>query len=239
MAINPEFWQHKKVFITGHTGFKGGWLSLWLQLLGAKVYGYSLSPPTLPNFYETAGVADLLSGHTLEDILHGERLSKVIKSIQPDIVFHLAAQPLVRYSYKAPVETYAVNVLGTANLLEAVRLTPSIRAVVNITTDKCYENREWCYPYRENDPLGGHDPYSASKACAEIVTKSYRASFFTTSLETNQPLAEIATVRAGNVIGGGDWAEARLIPDCIQSLIQQKPIYLRYPGAIRPWQHGL
>lgn len=238
MGINPDFWQNKKVFLTGHTGFKGGWLSLWLQSLGAEVHGYSLQPPTQPSFYEVAQVADLLASNTLGDIRNRARLADAMKCVQPDIVFHLAAQPLVRYSYKEPVETYTVNVLGTVNLLEAVRANPSVRAVINVTTDKCYENREWCYPYRENDPLGGHDPYSASKACAEIVTRSYRASFFTTGSDASQQAA-IATVRAGNVIGGGDWAEFRLIPDCIRALMLDQPIFLRYPSAVRPWQHVL
>lgn len=238
MDIDYSFWQGKKVFLTGHTGFKGGWLSLWLASLGAQVYGYSLNPPTEPCFFDTAQVKTALAGHTIADIRDLAALKCALEAVQPNIVFHLAAQPLVRYAYQAPLETYAVNVLGTANILEAVRSSPSVCVVVNITTDKCYENREWCYPYRENDPLGGHDPYSASKACAEIVTQSYRASFFAHSFD-DAPPPKIATARAGNVIGGGDWAEARLIPDCIRACLSKESVFLRYPGAIRPWQHVL
>jgi len=238
MEISPNFWCGKRVFLTGHTGFKGGWLSLWLHMLGAQVYGYSLEPPTHPNLFEVAQVKSGLASHTIGDICDRSTLETALRLAQPDIVFHMAAQPLVRYSYQEPLETLAVNVLGTANVLDCVRFVPSVRAVVNITTDKCYENREWCHPYRETDPLGGHDPYSASKACAEIVTQSYRASFFDQSVHEGAPAA-IATVRAGNVIGGGDWAEARLIPDCIRACLAGEPLVLRFPGAIRPWQHVL
>ena len=238
MAIGRSFWQDKRVFLTGHTGFKGGWLALWLNALGAKVYGYALAPPTRPNLFEVAQVKTAMVDHAIGDVCDRPALADAMSTAQPDVVFHMAAQPLVRYSYQAPLETYAVNVLGTAHVLEYVRFAPTVRAVVNITTDKCYENREWCYPYREGDPLGGHDPYSASKACAEIVTQSYRASVFDPHGETGA-LPAIATVRAGNVIGGGDWAEARLIPDCIRACLAAEPVFLRFPGAIRPWQHVL
>ncbi|WP_256360292.1 CDP-glucose 4,6-dehydratase [Methylomonas koyamae] len=205
--MNPEFWRGKRVFVTGHTGFKGGWLTMLLHSLGAEVYGYALPPATEPSLFEEASVESLLAAHVLADIRDLPRLTAALDQARPDIVLHLAAQPLVRYSYREPVETFQVNVLGTVNLLEAVRRQSTVRAVVNVTTDKCYENREWLWPYRENEAMGGRDPYSASKGCAELVTAAYRASFLA------QAGVHLASARAGNVIGGGDWAEDRLIPD--------------------------
>lgn len=234
LVINKTFWAGKRIFLTGHTGFKGGWLSLWLQQLGAEVHGFSLAPPREPNFFNAARVDTGLAIDIIGDIRDCHTLDKALKKAQPEIIFHLAAQPLVRASYHEPLETLSTNVMGTAHLLEAARHVDGLQAVVVITTDKCYDNREWVYPYRENDPLGGHDPYSASKACAEIVTSSYRASFFD---NTRSPF--IATARAGNVIGGGDWAEDRLVPDCIRSFIAGQGVNLRFPAAIRPWQHVL
>jgi len=231
--MRPEFWEGKHVFITGHTGFKGGWLTLWLQSLGAKVYGYALDPPTDPNFFGTARVQEGMVRNTIADIRDIATLTKAMQEAQPEVVFHLAAQPLVRESYIAPVETYAVNVMGTVNLLEAVRATPGVHAVVNITTDKCYENREWVWGYREGEALGGHDPYSSSKACSELVTAAYRTSFFDTAG------IALASVRAGNVIGGGDWAVDRLLPDFLRALDSGVPLLIRSPNAIRPWQHVL
>lgn len=234
LVKNKIFWAGKRIFLTGHTGFKGGWLSLWVQQLGAEVHGFSLAPPSEPNFFNAARVATGLAADITGDIRDYHILEKALKNAQPEIIFHLAAQPLVRASYHEPLETLSTNVLGTAHLLEAARHVNGLQAVVVITTDKCYDNREWVYPYRENDPLGGHDPYSASKACAEIVTSSYRASFFD---NTRSPF--IATARAGNVIGGGDWAEERLVPDCIRSFGAGQGVSLRFPAAIRPWQHVL
>ena len=231
--VNSEFWQDKNVFLTGHTGFKGGWLALWLQSLGAKVTGYALKPPTEPNFFTVARVEQGLTQHIIADITDAETLKQAMQAVQPDIVLHLAAQPLVRYSYQAPVETYQTNVIGTVNLLEAVRATHNVKAVLNITTDKCYENREWLWGYRENEALGGYDPYSSSKACAELVTSAYRQSFLAT-----QNIA-LASARAGNVIGGGDWANDRLIPDFLRAIDAKQTLIIRSPKAIRPWQHVL
>lgn len=229
--VNP--WLGKRVFITGHTGFKGGWLALWLSRLGAQVRGYALDPATTPNFFIAADI-----GSVAEDIrgniLDQSRLQTSMQDFAPEMVFHLAAQPLVRRSYLDPVGTYATNVLGTVHVLEAARKTSSVRAVLNITTDKCYENREWIWPYRETDSLGGYDPYSSSKACAEIVSAAYRSSFFS----EHQRVA-LATARAGNVIGGGDWSEDRLIPDLIRGFQSSQPVLIRRPQAIRPWQHVL
>jgi CDP-glucose 4,6-dehydratase len=227
-------WQGRRVLLTGHTGFKGGWLGLWLARLGAQIRGYALAPATEPNLFTTAGVGSVLDD-VRGDLLDRVRLEAAVQEFAPEVVFHLAAQPLVRRSYADPVDTYATNVMGTAHLLEAVRKTPSVRAVVCVTTDKCYENREWVWPYRETDPLGGHDPYSSSKACAEIVSAAYRSSFF--SVEDGR--VALATARAGNVIGGGDWSEDRLIPDLIRGFCAGKPVLIRRPQAIRPWQHVL
>lgn len=231
--VNREFWQHKKVFLTGHTGFKGGWLALWLQSMGAKVTGYALSPPTEPNFFTVADVAPGLEQSIIADITDAKTLRSAMQKTQPDIVLHLAAQPLVRHSYSKPVETYQTNVIGTVNVLEAVRATSSVKAVVNITTDKCYENREWLWGYRENEALGGFDPYSSSKACAELVTAAYRQSFLQSAG------IAVASARAGNVIGGGDWATDRLIPDFLRAIDAGQTLIIRSPDAIRPWQHVL
>lgn len=231
--MNREFWQDKRVFLTGHTGFKGGWLSLWLADMGAEVFGYALTPPTKPTFFTVCNLRARLAGNTIADIRDAATLTRAMQTARPDIVLHLAAQPLVRYSYNAPVETYAVNVMGTVNLLEAVRQTPTVKAVVNVTTDKCYENREWVRPYRENEPMGGYDPYSSSKGCSELVTSAYRRSFL-------EPAGiHLASARAGNVIGGGDWANDRLIPDFLRALDAQRMLSIRPPQAERPWQHVL
>ncbi len=226
----------KKVFITGHTGFKGSWLSLWLSYLGAEVTGYSLKPPTQPNMFEAIGLEQVIQSK-IGDILDPKSLNLAIENCRPDFVFHLAAQPLVRLSYQEPKLTYETNVIGTLNVLEAVRKTPSVKSCVVITTDKCYENKEWPYGYRENDPLGGYDPYSSSKACSELVVSAYRNSFFNSSEFGKAHETALASARAGNVIGGGDWAADRLVPDCIRYLNEARPIELRNPGATRPWQH--
>lgn len=237
VELNPQFWRDRRVFITGHTGFKGGWLSLWLQSLGAQVTGYALKPPTNPSLFEVASVAKGMT--SIEgDIRDLRSLGDAMRAAQPEIVIHMAAQPLVRYSYLNPVETYETNVMGTVNLLEAVRTVPSVRAVVNITTDKCYENREWVWGYRETDPMGGYDPYSSSKGCAELVSAAFRSSFFNSADYAKHRVA-VATVRAGNVIGGGDWAADRLVPDTLSAYAQGKPVSIRNPHSIRPWQHVL
>ncbi len=233
---NADLWRGTPVLVTGHTGFKGSWLTCWLGALGARVHGYSLDPPTEPSLFALARAAEDLACDTRADLADISALTAALGRSQPRVVFHMAAQPLVRASYAQPVETFATNVMGTAHLLEAIRQVDSVQAVVVVTTDKVYENREWVYPYREADPLGGRDPYSASKAAAEIVTASYRASFF--GGPGGHP-ARIATARAGNVIGGGDWATDRLVPDCIGAFIAGTPLSLRYPGAVRPWQHVL
>lgn len=228
-------WQGRRVFLTGHTGFKGSWLALWLASKGAVIRGYSLDPPSQPNLFTTASVATVVED-IRGDIRDYPKLSASLAEFAPEVVFHLAAQPLVRRSYADPLETYSTNVLGTVHVLEAVRRSAGVRAVVSVTTDKCYENKEWIWPYRETDSLGGHDPYSSSKACAEIVTAAYRSSYFQNQGETQ---ALIATARAGNVIGGGDWSEDRLIPDLLRGLEANQPIMIRHPKAIRPWQHVL
>jgi CDP-glucose 4,6-dehydratase len=230
-------WQGRRVFLTGHTGFKGGWLALWLAAKGAHVRGYAIDPPSEPNLFHLASVADVLDD-VRGDIRDYARLEASLTDFAPEVVFHLAAQPLVRRSYADPLGTYGTNVLGTANLLEAVRTSASVRAVVCVTTDKCYENLETGQSYRESDPLGGHDPYSSSKACAEIVAAAYRDSYFSLDRIAEHRVA-IATARAGNVIGGGDWSEDRLIPDLIRGFGSGKPVLIRNPKAIRPWQHVL
>jgi CDP-glucose 4,6-dehydratase len=235
--VNSKFWKGKKVFLTGHTGFKGSWLCLWLHQLGAEVTGYALNPPTDPSLFDLCGIGALVDS-VIADVRNGEKLAAALLEAAPVIVIHMAAQPLVRDSYKIPVETYAINVMGTVNLLEAVRLCPTVKALVNVTTDKCYENREWVWGYREYEPLGGYDPYSNSKACSELITAAYRSSFFNSKDYTNHGVA-LATARAGNVIGGGDWASGRLIPDCISALMHGESIVIRNPHAIRPWQHVL
>lgn len=225
--------------MTGHTGFKGSWLSLWLTRLGAKVTGYSLPPSTTPNLFETCKIESVIEKSIIGDIRNLELLEQSLKEARPQIVIHMAAQPLVTESYINPVETYMVNVMGTVNLLEAIRRTDNnIKAVINVTTDKCYENKEWHWGYRENEPMGGYDPYSSSKACSELVTSSYRNSYFNSENYEKHGVA-IATARAGNVIGGGDWSNNRLVPDIVKSLLNNSPIIIRNPDSIRPWQHVL
>ena len=237
MNMHSSFWQSRRVLITGHTGFKGSWLSLWLQCLGANVVGYALDPPTEPNLFQTAKVAERMSSITA-DVLDRSALKSAIEKHQPEVVFHLAAQSLVRESYKNPVETFSTNVMGLVHLLEAVRTTDGVRAVVCVTSDKCYQNREWVWGYREDEPVGGYDPYSSSKGCSELVAAAYRNSFFN-EREYSQHEVAVATARAGNVIGGGDWAKDRLLPDLIRSVSRGEDIVLRNPHAIRPWQHVL
>jgi CDP-glucose 4,6-dehydratase len=236
-----QFYPNRRVFLTGHTGFKGAWLCLWLHALGAKVTGYALPPPTEPSLYRLAGVEELVTSVS-EDVRDLESLKKAMSKATPEIVIHMAAQAIVRDSYDDPVATFSTNIMGTVNLLEAVRHTPGVKAVVVVTTDKCYENREWAWGYRENEPLGGHDPYSSSKASAELVSAAYRRSFFNKEGENHQntiTVPSLATARAGNVIGGGDWAKDRLIPDCIRALDAGEKILIRNPSAVRPWQHVL
>jgi CDP-glucose 4,6-dehydratase len=235
LDMNPAFWRDKRVLLTGHTGFKGSWLSLWLQSMGAQVTGYALAPPTSPSLFEIAEVAQGMTS-VIGDIRDLAKLQAVFAEYRPEIVIHMAAQPLVRYSYQNPVDTYSTNVMGTVHLLEAVRNSPGVKAVVNITTDKCYENREWAWGYRENEPMGGFDPYSNSKGCAELVNAAYRSSFFNADTYAQHGVAT-ATVRAGNVIGGGDWAQDRLIPDILTAFEQGRKVDIRNPNAIRPWQH--
>ena len=237
LEMNPEFWIGKRVLITGHTGFKGSWLSLWLQSMGAKVVGYALTPPTNPSLFEVADVGRSMTS-IIGDIRDLPHQQKVFTKHQPEIVIHMAAQSLVRYSYLEPVETYATNVMGTVNLLEAVRNTKSVKAVVNVTSDKCYENRGWIYGYRENEAMGGYDPYSNSKGCAELVTAAYRNSYFPLEKYQQHGVA-ISSGRAGNVIGGGDWAEDRLIPDIMRAIESGQSVSIRNPRSIRPWQHVL
>lgn len=233
----PSFWKNKRVFITGHTGFTGSWLCLWLRELGAEITGYALEPPTEPSLFELCGLRALVRSVTA-DVRDAPRLAAELRQAAPEIVIHLAAQPLVRASYRVPAETYAVNVMGTVNLLEAVRGARGVRALVNVTTDKCYENREWVWGYRENEPLGGHDPYASSKACSELVTQAYASSFFAPGDYAAHGTA-VATARAGNIIGGGDWAADRLVPDCIRAILRKQAVAVRNPQAIRPWQHVL
>ncbi|WP_425254700.1 CDP-glucose 4,6-dehydratase [Janthinobacterium sp. NFX145] len=235
--MNPAFWQGKRVFLTGHTGFKGGWLSLWLQQLGADVTGYALEAPTTPSLFEVANVAHGMQS-VIGDVRDGDAVKRAMAAARPDIVIHMAAQPLVRYSYVNPVETYSTNVMGVVNVLEAVRATPGVRAVVNVTSDKCYENREWPWGYRENEAMGGYDPYSNSKGCAELVTAGYRSSFFHADKYAEHGIA-LGSGRAGNVIGGGDWALDRLIPDMLRAIGAGESVMIRNPHAIRPWQHVL
>jgi CDP-glucose 4,6-dehydratase len=237
VVVNPAFWNGKRVFMTGHTGFKGSWLSLWLQQLGAEVTGYSLAPPTAPSLFYTASVARGMTS-VIGDIRDLSALQAAMRAAKPEIVIHMAAQSLVRLSYDQPVETYATNVMGTVHVLESVRHTPGVRAVVNVTTDKCYENKEWEWGYRENEPMGGFDPYSNSKGCAELVTSAYRSSYFNSDAYGSHGVA-LASARAGNVIGGGDWAKDRLIPDILLAFEKSQPVVIRNPHATRPWQHVL
>jgi CDP-glucose 4,6-dehydratase len=233
--LNADFWASRRVLITGHTGFKGSWLSLWLQSLGAEVSGYALEPPTRPSLFESADVGSGMKS-VVGDIRDLDSLCRAVEIHRPEVVFHMAAQSLVRTSYEQPVETFDANVMGTVNLLEAVRRIGGVRAVVVITSDKCYENREWFWGYRETDPMGGFDPYSCSKGCAELVTASYRRSFFGDGGVAGQPFTAVASTRAGNVIGGGDWAQDRLVPDMMKAFMEHRAAVIRFPKAIRPWQ---
>ncbi len=232
LNADPAFWKGKRVLLTGHTGFKGSWLSLWLQSMGATLRGIALAPPTSPSLFEAANVAAGME-HRITDIRDYQAVVTQLTEFQPEIVIHMAAQPLVRISYDQPIETYSTNVMGTVHILEAARHCGSVKAIVNITTDKCYENREWVWGYRENDPIGGYDPYSSSKGCAELVSSAYRKSFL------REAGIAMATVRAGNVIGGGDWALDRLVPDILRALEKGEAVLIRNPQAIRPWQHVL
>ncbi|ACN98560.1 CDP-glucose 4,6-dehydratase [Sulfurihydrogenibium azorense Az-Fu1] len=231
-------YKNKRVLITGHTGFKGSWMALWLKEMGAHIIGYSLDPPTNPSLFETLKLEKEII-HIVGDVRDEKKLKETFKKYQPEIVIHMAAQPLVRYSYINPKETYETNVIGTLNVFEAVRETDSVKVIINVTSDKCYQNKEWVYGYRENDPMGGYDPYSSSKGCAELLTTAYRNSFFNPEGYGKTHSVALASVRAGNVIGGGDWAADRLIPDCIRSLSKKEKIYIRNPQAIRPWQYIL
>jgi CDP-glucose 4,6-dehydratase len=228
-----EFWRNRTVFITGHTGFKGGWLSLWLTSLGAKVHGFALPAPSEPNFFEACQIKQRLSGHSIGDIRDRAALARALSAANPEVVFHLAAQPLVRDSYLDPIFTVETNVVGTLNLLELCRNSSGIKALVNVTTDKCYENQETTRPYNEHDALGGYDCYSASKACSEIITSAYRRSFLSSTS------IGLASARAGNVIGGGDWSRDRLIPDFFRAIQNGSTLNIRSPDSIRPWQHVL
>lgn len=235
---DPAFWKGRRVFLTGHTGFKGSWLSVWLQEVGAEVRGYALEPPTDPSLFVQADVASGMDS-IIGDIRDYEKLLTSMTGFQPEVVFHLAAQPIVRDSYTIPRETYETNVMGTVNLLEAVRHLESVRSVVVVTTDKVYENEEWHWGYRENDRLGGYDPYSNSKAAAELAVSAYRSSFFNPNVYGQDHIVAVATARAGNVIGGGDWAADRIVPDLIRAWLDNHPATIRNPHAIRPWQHVL
>ncbi len=235
--MNRKFWKGKRVFITGHTGFKGSWLSLWLQSAGAHVTGYALEPPTNPNLFTTGNVGIGMRS-IVGDVRDFKHLRSVVEEVEPEIILHLAAQSVVRYSYDHPIETYEVNVLGTVNLLEAVRTIGKPCVVVNVTSDKCYENKEWLWGYREDEPMGGHDPYSNSKGCAELVTSAYQRSYFPVA-ELDKHRIAVASVRAGNVVGGGDWTRDQLLPDVINSFLKREPVLIRNPQAIRPWQFVL
>lgn len=233
MSLDKEFWRGKRVLLTGHTGFKGSWLSIWLQSLGCELHGVALRPATEVNMFDLLAVGAGMNS-IIADIQDASTIRRVVEDVQPEIVFHMAAQPLVRASYSDPVHTFRTNVLGTVNVLEALRLAADTRVFVNVTTDKCYENREWVWGYKEGDHLGGHDPYSSSKACSELVTASYRRSFF-----SSENAMAVATARAGNVIGGGDWSKDRLIPDILEAFRQNEVVTIRNPAATRPWQHVL
>ncbi len=235
--MTRDFWRCRRVLLTGHTGFKGSWLSLWLQSLGAELTGFALPPPTRPSLFEEADVAAGMRS-IIGDIRDLAAVQDAVQSARPELVIHMAAQPLVRYSYQYPVETYSTNVMGTVHLLETVRQVSGIKAVVNVTTDKCYENREWAWGYRENEPMGGLDPYSNSKGCAELVSTAYRTSFFNPA-DYEQHGVALGTARAGNVIGGGDWALDRLLPDILAAFGEGRQVSIRNPHAIRPWQHVL
>ncbi len=234
--FRAEFWHGRRVFVTGHTGFKGSWLCLWLDHLGAEVSGFALDPPTDPSLFQLARVGELVR-HTVADVRDLASLETALREAAPEVVIHMAAQSLVRHSYAEPVETFSTNVLGTVHVLDAVRRVPSVRSVVIVTSDKCYLNREWVWGYREDDRLGGHDPYSGSKGAAELAVTAYRSSFFDSRRDPG--VAAVASARAGNVIGGGDWAVDRLVPDVITSLLDGRPTLIRSPRATRPWQHVL
>lgn len=237
-VISSAF-QGKRVLVTGHTGFKGSWLSIWLHTMGAKVIGVALDPATERDNFVLSGIGEKIEADIRADIRDRQKMQEIFAQYQPEVVFHLAAQPLVRLSYDIPVETYEANVMGTIHIMEAIRQTPSVRAAVMITTDKCYENREQIWGYRENEPMGGYDPYSSSKGAAEIAISSWRRSFFNPADYGKKHHVAIASVRAGNVVGGGDWAKDRIVPDCIRALEAGKAIEIRSPKAIRPWQHVL
>lgn len=237
--MTTDFYQGKRVLVTGHTGFKGSWLSIWLHEMGAEVVGVALDPYSDKDNYALSGIGRKIKADLRADIRDGELLKRIFQEYRPEIVFHLAAQPLVRLSYEIPVETYATNVMGTINVMEAIRQTDSVRVGIMITTDKCYENKEQLWGYREDEPMGGYDPYSSSKGAAEIAIASWRRSFFNPKDYGRKHHVSLASVRAGNVIGGGDWALDRIIPDCIRALEADKPIGIRSPKAIRPWQHVL
>ncbi len=230
--MTRDFWQGKRVVITGHTGFKGSWLTIWLTMLGAKVSGLSLAPNTTPNHFDAAKVSTRISSD-IGDIRDLDTVKRFFSEAEPEIVIHMAAQPLVRYSYNNPIETYTTNVIGTVHILDVARHTGSVKSIVVVTSDKCYENKEWRWGYRENEPMGGYDPYSNSKGCAELVTSAYQSSYFASKV------VGLGSGRAGNVIGGGDWAEDRLIPDIVQAFSKGEEVVIRSPGAIRPWQHVL
>jgi CDP-glucose 4,6-dehydratase len=230
--VDVSFWQGKRVYLTGHTGFKGSWLALWLADMGVTVKGYALSPPTTPSLFEEAKVTEKIESH-IGDIRDFETLKTSMQSFNPDILIHMAAQPLVRLSYKEPLETYETNVMGTAKVLEAARSCSNLKSIVSVTTDKCYENKEWVWGYREDEPMGGYDPYSSSKGCAELVTSAYRRSFM------QEQGIGLSSARAGNVIGGGDWADDRLIPDILRAFEKKQPVIIRNPASTRPWQHVL
>jgi CDP-glucose 4,6-dehydratase len=235
--VSSAFWQGRRVFLTGHTGFKGSWLSAWLQQLGAEVHGFALAPATSPSLFDVAGIANGMHS-ALGDIRDPSALAAALHDSKAEIVIHMAAQALVRYSYANPIETYATNVMGTVHVLEAVRQAGSVKAVVNVTSDKCYENREWVWGYRESEAMGGYDPYSSSKGCAELVAAAYRTSYFNPADYAQHGIG-LASVRAGNVIGGGDWAADRLVPDMVRAFSTGETVNIRNPHAIRPWQHVL
>jgi CDP-glucose 4,6-dehydratase len=232
MKLNKKFWENKRVLITGHTGFKGSWLCIWLQSLNAEVFGLALKPNSQLSLFYEAGVGDNMTS-IIGDIRDLKTVVKAIEKVQPEIIIHMAAQPLVLYSYDNPIETYSTNVMGTVNVLEAARKVPCVKVVINVTTDKCYENKEWIWSYRENEPMGGFDPYSSSKGCSELITSAYRQSFYLKSE------IGLASARSGNVIGGGDWSKDRLIPDILRAFENSQPVMIRNKSAIRPWQHVL
>jgi len=235
--VFEDTYRNRAVLITGHTGFKGTWLTLWLNHLGSNVIGYALKPPTQPSLFELCALNTKVT--SIEgDVRDFGHLKSVIQKYKPEIIFHLAAQALVRRSYSDPLETYSTNVMGTVHLLEAIRQIGGVRVIINVTSDKCYQNQEWVWGYRENDPMGGQDPYSSSKGCAELITAAYTKSYFNPDHYEKHGVS-VASVRSGNVIGGGDWAEDRLLPDCMKALLENRPIVIRYPDAVRPWQHVL